>query len=95
MAQARAEADQRVAAAAAERDAAVAQARADAGQRVRAADADRDQARQAAAARRGHGPAGGWRPHAQAAARAAQAEPERVRADADQRCSSATRGITG
>ena len=39
MRQARAEADQRVAAAGAERDAAIAQARADAGQRVRAAEA--------------------------------------------------------
>ena len=46
--QARAEADQRVAAAVAERDAAIAQARADADERVRAVEAGRDQVRQAA-----------------------------------------------
>ena len=82
--QARQDAATRIAAAEADRDAAIAQARAEASQQVSAAEADRDQARDAAAqAEQAARLAQQEAARALAAAEAARAETGRVRADAD------------
>jgi colicin import membrane protein len=83
VARAKADAEERIVAAFAERDAAIAQAHADADAKVRAAESDRDEARRTAAeAKAAAVQARQDIARAEAATQAAQAETERVRADA-------------